>query len=339
MHPPDRRFVSLQRRWVHATAVSAVLLVAIAAAVLAGTDAPPAQAGPNIPCAQWQQMHPGWPCVDVPDPPTPPPGPPSTPAPLPTQAIPGQPSTGDGGGTNAGALTPPPVGPGNGTPIVPVPGADIPVLPAQPQPAAPRPPVADSSQPPIVQQPGGTDSAARSPTSTSVLPAAPPPAQQPTVSDRCGSAARQMAAAIPAAGNCSILEPRSNVRQDRATVAPLHDVSWLPGCIGPRNSNGGCAWAHPTWDLSHDQSVKLQTAQKSATRTGFSAYCAAIVGAATVETTIGALVAAVGAFAICGVIYDLFGNNPEPLGPNDHIRLIFDNSVVPPDVTSAIVRG
>ncbi|MFG1796184.1 hypothetical protein [Nocardia sp. NPDC049149] len=116
-------------------------------------------------------------------------------------------------------------------------------------------------------------------------------------------------------------------------------MSWLPGCIGPRNASGGCAWAHPTWDLSHEQSVKLQTAQKSASRTAFSAYCAAIVGAATIETTVGALVAAIGAAAICGVIYDMFGTNPDPLGPNDHIRLIFDNTVVPPNVTTIIVRG
>ncbi|KAA8887606.1 hypothetical protein F3087_18270 [Nocardia colli] len=156
--------------------------------------------------------------------------------------------------------------------------------------------------------------------------------------DRCGSAARQLGAVAPAAGNCSILESRSNVRHGGANP-PLREVSWLPGCIGPRNSTGGCAWAHPTWDLSHEQSVKLQTAQKSASRTAFSAYCAAIVGAATIETTVGALVAAIGAAAICGVIYDMFGTNPEPLGPNDHIRLIFDNTVVPPDVTKIIVRG
>ncbi|MFI9407369.1 hypothetical protein [Nocardia sp. NPDC052316] len=98
---------------------------------------PRAEAGPNIPCEQWQQMHPGWPCVDVPDPPTPPPGPPTTPSPLPTPAIPGQPQGGTGGGSQAGALTPPPLAPGNGTPIVPVPG-DLP----------PMPPAGSSAPPP-----------------------------------------------------------------------------------------------------------------------------------------------------------------------------------------------
>lgn len=116
--------------------VSAAVLIASVVTLSTEQLGALAQAGPNIPCAQWQQMHPGWPCVDVPDPPTPPPGPPSTPPPLPT-APPGvQPPGGNGGGPNAGALTPPPVGPGNGTPIVPVPGEERPA-PVNPGPASP----------------------------------------------------------------------------------------------------------------------------------------------------------------------------------------------------------
>lgn len=86
-----------------------------------------------VPCAEWQQMHPGWPCIDTPSPPpVPPPGPPTTSPPLPTPVMPGQPPSADTGGTQAGALTPPPVGPGNGTPIIAVPGAETPAVPAAP---------------------------------------------------------------------------------------------------------------------------------------------------------------------------------------------------------------
>lgn len=85
---------------------------------------PMATAQGYVPCEQWQAMHPGWPCIDTPQPP--PGGPPaiSTPPPLPTQT-PGLPSQpGSGGGIGAGALTPPPIVPGRGTPIVPVPGVE-----------------------------------------------------------------------------------------------------------------------------------------------------------------------------------------------------------------------
>ncbi len=90
-----------------------------------------------VPCAEWQQMHPGWPCIDTPSPPpVPPPSPPTTPPALPTPVMPGQPPNADAGGSRAGALTPPPVGPGNGTPIIDVPGAPPQVLPGN-QPSVP----------------------------------------------------------------------------------------------------------------------------------------------------------------------------------------------------------
>ncbi|KAA8887138.1 hypothetical protein F3087_19730 [Nocardia colli] len=125
MFEPDlsRRRRPWRRAGVSLVATGAVLVAGTVVLLTDPFDAP-AQAGPYIPCEQWQQMHPGWPCVDVPDPPTPPPGPPTTPPALPTPALPGQPSAGTGAGSQAGALTPPPVGPGNGTPIVPVPGAE-----------------------------------------------------------------------------------------------------------------------------------------------------------------------------------------------------------------------
>ncbi|MGW4847679.1 hypothetical protein [Nocardia brasiliensis] len=108
-----------------------------------------AAAQPDIPCEQWQQLHPGWPCIPVPKPPPPgvPTGPPSTPS---TQApLPGQPQTQQPGGygPNVGAVIPPDPGPGNGVPIVPVPGAPVPALPGNPVPATPYGPPAGPGEP------------------------------------------------------------------------------------------------------------------------------------------------------------------------------------------------
>ncbi|KZM74947.1 SHOCT domain-containing protein [Nocardia terpenica] len=130
-----------------AAAVTGIGLVAFA---------PITQAQPDIPCDQWQQMHPGWPCIPVPKPI---PAPPPTPSPLPTPVMPGQPPSGGGSGTNAGALTPPPLAPGNGTPIVPAPGTEPPALPGNQPPAppaasAPTPPQAPTPAPPLPQAPG-----------------------------------------------------------------------------------------------------------------------------------------------------------------------------------------
>lgn len=113
------------RGHIAAVVIAALLGMTVTTAGLGEQSLPTAQAGPYIPCDQWQQMHPGWPCVDVPEPPTPPPGVPSAPPPLPAPVMPGQPPNNGGAGSQAGALTPPPVAPGNGTPIVPVPGAVV----------------------------------------------------------------------------------------------------------------------------------------------------------------------------------------------------------------------
>ncbi|MFI9504643.1 glycohydrolase toxin TNT-related protein [Nocardia sp. NPDC052566] len=123
----------LTRRTALTLAITATGL-GLGFAALTGT--PHATAQGYIPCEQWQAMHPGWPCIDTPQPP--PGGPPtlSTPPPLPSQT-PGQP--GNGGGIGPGALVPPPIAPGNGTPIVPAPGAETPGLPGNQPPAAPAP--------------------------------------------------------------------------------------------------------------------------------------------------------------------------------------------------------
>lgn len=117
--------------------------------------APKVAAAPYIPCAQWQQMHPGWPCIDVPEPPSRPPTAPSVP-PLPS-GVPAQP--GSGAGVGAGALVPPAPGPGNGTPIVPVPGA--------------QPPVTREGQP----NTGSATTAAPEVTAPETAHAPPPPAE------------------------------------------------------------------------------------------------------------------------------------------------------------------
>ncbi|MFI6041448.1 hypothetical protein ACIA8C_07420 [Nocardia sp. NPDC051321] len=129
-----------------------------------------------VPCAEWQQMHPGWPCVDTPSlPPTPPPGPP-TPAPLPAPAMPGQPPINSGGGSRAGALTPPPLPSGNGAPIVAVPGTPSPGDRATaPAPIRAEPP-ADAQPPSPVPPP---EHPAATPSPAAIVPDPPPPSPAP----------------------------------------------------------------------------------------------------------------------------------------------------------------
>ncbi|GAB2553463.1 hypothetical protein [Nocardia heshunensis] len=151
------------------------------AVVMAGS--PTASAQGYVPCEQWQAMHPGWPCIDTPTvPPVPPGGPPtvSTPPPLPSQA-PGLPSQpGGGGGIGAGALTPPPIPPGNGTPIVPVPGAESPAPPGDQAPApppraplAPAPETSNAAAPSSEHAPAPTAVPAQAPTPAAPVTTAP----------------------------------------------------------------------------------------------------------------------------------------------------------------------
>lgn len=116
----------------------------MAALVSIGSVTPgPATAQPNIPCDQWQQMHPGWPCI--PTPPVPPYTPPQpTPPLLPTPVVPVNPQAPGGyTGGNAGALPlPNPQAPRPGDPIVPVPGHTSPMPPGNTPPTALPPAVA-----------------------------------------------------------------------------------------------------------------------------------------------------------------------------------------------------
>ncbi|MBL1080312.1 SHOCT domain-containing protein [Nocardia sp. 2] len=113
--------------------------------LFAGRDAAEAQ---PIPCEQWQQMHPGWPCADVPTYNPQPTQPPNTGAPAPIIPSLLNPPTGQGGGPGAGALTPPPLqGPPNmNNPIVPVPGYVPPVLPGNMPPPGPQTPQGPDAQ-------------------------------------------------------------------------------------------------------------------------------------------------------------------------------------------------
>ncbi|MFE5460024.1 hypothetical protein [Nocardia sp. NPDC056564] len=143
---------SRRRGFPTAAALTAALLAAVMTTVFDTT----ATAQPDIPCAQWQQMHPGWPCIPVPKPPPgPAPGPPATTPALPTPVLPGAApgDTGDMGG-HAGALTPPALAPGNGTPIVPVPGEQQPAAPGGARP--PQPPSRESAPDPSRTAPDQT---------------------------------------------------------------------------------------------------------------------------------------------------------------------------------------
>ncbi|MVU82810.1 hypothetical protein GPX89_36945 [Nocardia sp. ET3-3] len=149
----------------------------IGALALAGSPAADAQG--YVPCEQWQAMHPGWPCIDVPTPP--PGGPPtiSTPPPLPSQTpgVPSQP--GGGGGIGAGALTPPSIAPGTGTPIVPIPAPPV----ESGEVSAPTPDPSHSPAPVAPEDPArhphpAGDTPAPEPTDTPV----PPPVLAPSPS-------------------------------------------------------------------------------------------------------------------------------------------------------------
>lgn len=150
----EGRSVMLASNHTRASRLAAGLLLALAALAPGVIAMPLTAAQPDIPCEQWQQMHPGWPCIPVPKPPPgPAPGSPSTPPALPTPAMPGQ-SPNSSGGTAAGALMPPDLLPGNGTPIVPVPGQASPppvqtTLPRQPQSGIRSPTIPDSSAPEV----------------------------------------------------------------------------------------------------------------------------------------------------------------------------------------------
>lgn len=191
------------RRVIRSAAALTTTLVAALSAVAINV---PATAQPDIPCEQWQQMHPGWPCVPVPKPPPgPPPGQPTTPPALPTPALPGQPPGDTGGvGGQAGALVPPAVGPGNGRAIVPVPGQE-----------PPQPPL-DTPSPPKRNQPAPDDD--RTPV-TSDRPNDPriPPIQQ------------SQSPAIPATQAPSAPNPTSTSAATVAVqpTAGMSPLTWL----------------------------------------------------------------------------------------------------------------
>ncbi len=148
VQPPRRR--RARQRFSRVTLTLALFSSAAGMALITINDEPVASAQPDIPCEQWQQMHPGWPCVPVPKPPPGPPpgtpggpgGTPTTAQPLPTPAMPGQPPGPGGVGGRPGALTPPPVPPGNGTPIVSVPPDDGPPTESNSTPRQATPPPA-----------------------------------------------------------------------------------------------------------------------------------------------------------------------------------------------------
>ncbi|MBL1079597.1 SHOCT domain-containing protein [Nocardia sp. 2] len=129
--------------------------------LFAGRDSAEAQ---PIPCEQWQQMHPGWPCADVPTYNPQPTQPPNTGAPAPIIPSLLNPPPGQGGGPGAGALTPPPLqGPPNmNNPIVPVPGYTPPVLPGN-QPPAPAPAVPGEPAPGDLSGPSPQSPASEAP--------------------------------------------------------------------------------------------------------------------------------------------------------------------------------
>lgn len=107
--------------------------------------------------------------------------------PLPTPAIPGQPQGGTGGGSQAGALTSPPLAPGNGTPTVPVPG-DLP----------PMPPAGSSAPPParapLTVEPSVPGLEIETPAPTRVPAAAPSAKESESAFDYFELALRQAAA-------------------------------------------------------------------------------------------------------------------------------------------------
>lgn len=178
---------------VRRTAAALALLGSITtgAVLITTLDQPVAFAQPDIPCEQWQQMHPGWPCIPVPKPPPAPPpgtpgGPPTTAQPAPAPVLPGQaPNAGNAGG-RAGALTPPVLPHGAGTPIVPVPGARPPALPGDetPNPERAQPGAAPPSDSPSAPARETVTSAPSPPSAvpppSSTTQTSPTPATSPT---------------------------------------------------------------------------------------------------------------------------------------------------------------
>lgn len=127
----------------------AVTVIALAAGLIAGANgAPDADAkpiNPNVPCPQWQELHPGWPCwgnfpeIEEPT------GPPTPAVPTPQPATPGPPSSAPEAPPPAAALTPPPPRPAPDpcTAIISVPGYRPPALPGHPM----NPPCSSAPEP------------------------------------------------------------------------------------------------------------------------------------------------------------------------------------------------
>ncbi|MEG8183020.1 hypothetical protein GZH49_31640 [Nocardia terpenica] len=139
--------------------------------------------------------------------------------------------------------------------------------------------------------------------------------------------------AASAAGGCALLG-NANTRRPSSARANAQEVSWLPGCIGPRNSHGGCAWAQSKiGDLSPQMSKRLQNMAKDGSKGMFSLGCAAALGVAFAETTpIGSLIAAGAGGVICAVVYDAITDDPAPLGPNDYISLYWNYGEIDAEV-------
>ncbi|WP_280386484.1 hypothetical protein [Nocardia wallacei] len=127
-----------------ALAAALALLIGTTILALSTRTTPQAEAkpiNPYVPCPEWQEMHPGWPCfgnfpeIEEPTLPAQPPAPPipSVPNP-PTQAPTTPPSTTTAAPPPAAALTPPPPQPPPDpcTAIIPVPGYIPPALPGNP---------------------------------------------------------------------------------------------------------------------------------------------------------------------------------------------------------------
>ncbi len=128
------RFVR-QRLGIGFVAMVMVVAAGLVAGIRGTADARPIN--PYIPCDQWQQMHPGWPCwgnfpeIEEPTVPGLPAGPPSSAPPAPQSAVPATPPPTTQVSPPAAALTPPsappPLDPCEA--IIPVPGYVPPALP------------------------------------------------------------------------------------------------------------------------------------------------------------------------------------------------------------------
>jgi hypothetical protein len=159
-------------RYCTLLAATIALMIGAALVTTSTVNAPAAQAkpiNPNVPCADWQIMHPGWPCwgnfPEIEEPGIPgAPGqqPPTVPTPQPT--VPGLPETSTAPAPPAAALTPPPpipaLDPCNA--IIAVPGYIPPALPGNAPNAPcsyggePTPPVQDIGLCPLGRNPDGS---------------------------------------------------------------------------------------------------------------------------------------------------------------------------------------